>query len=88
MIFISLGHWKQRPTKTVVAQTIKFREAITKEGVKFLATYWTLGKYDTVNIFEAKDEKAAMKALMAGSELMKTETLVAVTREEALKLVE
>lgn len=88
MIFIALGRWKQRPTKAVIAQANKLRESFAKEGVKITTTYWTFGRYDTVNIFEAKDEKAAMKTLIAASELMTTETLVAVTREEALKLIE
>jgi uncharacterized protein with GYD domain len=47
-----------------------------------------LGRYDGVLITEVKDEKAAMKALLRSGDLFSTETLVAVPREEAIKLVE
>jgi hypothetical protein len=39
-------------------------------------------------LYEAPNEKAAMKAAMVRADLMNTETLVAVPREEAKKLVE
>jgi uncharacterized protein with GYD domain len=61
---------------------------LTKEGVKFIANYWTLGKYDTVAIVEAKDEKTVMKSLIRFGDVQSTETLVAVSREDAIKLVE
>ncbi len=47
----------------------------------------TLGRYDAVVIFEAPEEKAAMKESIMMSEPMKTQTLVAVPLEEAIKLV-
>jgi uncharacterized protein with GYD domain len=88
MLFIMLGRFKQKPTKATIAQLNKIRELPSKEGTKILATYWTLGRYDAVNIVEAKDEKAMMSASIRVSELMTQETMVAVTREEAVKLVE
>jgi len=59
-----------------------------KEGAKFLGHYWTLGRYDGVTIWEGKDEKAAVKALLRFGDMLSTETLVAVPREEAVKLLE
>jgi uncharacterized protein with GYD domain len=56
--------------------------------VKFKAMYWTLGRYDTIGILEALDEKAAMKAMMGVGDVASTETLVAVLREEAARLLE
>lgn len=47
-----------------------------------------LGKYDVLVIVEGKDEKTAMKSLLRFGDIVSTETYVAVTREEALKLVE
>ncbi len=88
MIFITLARWKKKPTKETVAQSAKLFEQITKEGVKILGTYWTLGRYDAIVITEGKDEKNAMKNILRFSDLLSTETLVAVTREEALKLIE
>lgn len=61
---------------------------MVKEGNKILGQYWTLGKYDAVVIIEGKDEKSAMKALVRFGDIVSTETFVAVTREEALKLLE
>ena len=87
MIFIMLGRFKQKPTKATIAQLNKLREVFAKEGVKIL-TYWTLGKYDVVNVVEAKDEKAMMSASIRVSDLITFETMPALTREEAIKLIE
>jgi len=88
MIFITLGRWKRKITKESVAQSSKLVEQMAKEGGKVLGMYWTLGRYDAVLIMEAKDEKAAMKGLLRWGDLVSTETLVAVSREEAVKLLE
>ena len=88
MIFITLGRWKGKPTKAGVAESSKLMEQMVKEGGKVLGMYWTLGRYDAILIAEGKDEKAAMKAMLRWGDLVSTETLVAVTREEAVKLLE
>jgi len=88
MIFITLARFKAKVTKESVAQSSKLVERMVKEGGKVLGMYWTLGRYDAVLIMEAKDEKAAMGVLLRWGDIVSTETLVAVTREEALKLVE
>jgi uncharacterized protein with GYD domain len=88
MIFISLARFKGKPTKEGIAKSSKLIEQMVKEGGKVLSLYWTLGRYDTVLIAEAKDEKAAMRALLRWGDLLSTETLVAVSREEAVKLLE
>ena len=56
-------------------------------GVKIHSVYWTLGRYDVVFITEAPDEKAAMAVLLQFGDDVATETLIAVPREEALKLL-
>lgn len=88
MIFISLARWKKRPTKESVAQGSKLFEQMVKEGVKIIGQYWTLGRYDAIVITEGPDEKTVMRSLLRWGDLLSTETLVAVTREEAMKLVE
>jgi uncharacterized protein with GYD domain len=45
------------------------------------------GRYDSVTIIEAPSEKEAMKALLLFQDVVKTETLVAVPRKEALELI-
>ena len=88
MIFITLAKWRKKPTKETVAQSGKLFEQQVKEGAKILGQYWTLGRYDAVVIIEAKDEKTAMKEALRWGDLISTETMVAVTREEAIKLIE
>ena len=88
MIFISLGKFRKKPTKESVAQGGKLLEHTVKEGAKILGMYWTLGRYDAVLIIEGRDEKAAMKAAVRFGDLLSTETLVAIPREEAIKLLE
>jgi uncharacterized protein with GYD domain len=88
MMFVVLGRFRKKLTKESVNEINKYIEKIAKEGVKFKAMYWLLGRYDTIGIFEAPDEKIAMKAMVGLRDVAKTETLVAVPREEAAKLLE
>ena len=87
MIFISLGRLKKTPTKEMSDQATKMLEDMEKQGIKVLGFYWTLGRYDTVLIFDAPTEKDAMKIGIGAAELVATETLVAIPREEAIKLL-
>jgi uncharacterized protein with GYD domain len=88
LIFITLGKFRQKPTKESGAQANKLFEKAVKEGAKILGMYWTLGRYDAVIIIEGRDEKVAMKTLARFGDIVSTETLVAVPREEAIKLLE
>ena len=87
MIFVSFGKFRKKPTKEMTAQVSNIMNEMKKEGVKFLEFYWTLGRYDTVVIFEAPDEKTAMKGNIKIGDFVATETLVAVRREEAHRLL-
>ena len=52
--------------------------------------YWTLGRYDAVTIVDTPDKGAiemAMKANLTSSDSIATETLVALKREDAVKLL-
>jgi uncharacterized protein with GYD domain len=88
MIFITFGKWRKKPTKEMLAQATKLFEQMAKEGNKIIGQYYTLGRYDAITIIEGKDEKTAMKWLLRWGDLISSETLVAVPREEAIKLVE
>lgn len=72
----------------MVTQGGKLVEQMVKEGSKVLGWYWTLGRYDVVLVIEGKDEKTIMRSLIRFGDLFSTETLIAVSREEAIKLVE
>ena len=88
MIFISLNKVRKKLTKEVIAEASNAIEKASEEGVKFLNIYYTLGRYDIVAIFDAPDEKIAMRMLMRLGDIEDTETLVAIPREEARKLIE
>jgi uncharacterized protein with GYD domain len=89
MIFISLGKFRKKPTKEMTTEVGKITKTVTeKEGVKIVGFYWTLGRFDTVVIMEAPDEKAAMKVNLMVNDFVSTQTMVAIPREEAIKLVE
>jgi uncharacterized protein with GYD domain len=88
MLFISLVKWRKKPTKEMVAQASKLYEQMVKEGIKIVGQYWTMGRYDGVTILEAKDEKTGMRALLRWEESLSVDTLIAIPREEATKLVE
>lgn len=47
-------------------------------GFHYQGIYWTLGKYDTVVIFEAPNEKIAMDVVFRRLDRMDVETLVAL----------
>lgn len=87
MIFICLCKWKNKPTKENTAQSTQYAEEMKKKGVKILGFYWTVGRYNSVFIFEAQNEKDALKFSIDVSEMLTVETLVAVPREEAIKLL-
>lgn len=87
MIFVNLGKFRKKPEKGNVGDTDRMMEEFKAKGVKVLNWYWTLGRYDTVFIFEAANEKEALKMSVDISEWVTTETLVAVPRQEALALL-
>ncbi len=89
MIFISLVKWKPLPTKELLAgmnNVTKTIAELEKQGIK-VDLYWTLGRYDAVAILEAPTETAAMKILLGFRDIVETETMTAVSREDAVKLV-
>ena len=82
MLFIALVKFKTKLSKEVVAQNLKDIEADTKGQVRYLGIYWTLGRYDTVILFEAPDEKVAMNLVLKRADRMEIETLVALPADE------
>jgi hypothetical protein len=47
-----------------------------------------LGRYNTVTILKFNDKKAYLKMMLAGdSEIALSETLIAVTREDTIKMI-
>jgi uncharacterized protein with GYD domain len=87
LIFISFGRFRKKPAKEVSVQVTKMLEDMKKRGIKILGFYWTLGRYDTVMILEAPNEKEAMRLSIDAADTVTTETMVAIPREEAIKLL-
>jgi len=86
LFFITLIKWKQTPTKEIIDRGTKMLEDLEKQGIK-VRPYWTLGRYDAVAFVEAPTEKDAMKILIGFSGFVDTETMVAIPRDEAIKLL-
>jgi len=78
---------RKKPDKSMAGDAAKMVEEFKKKGIKILNWYWTLGRYDTVFIFEAASEKEAMKMSIDVSEWVASETLVAIPRQEAVNLI-
>ena len=72
----------------MIAANIKTMGLDEKEGIKYHSIFWTLGRYDVIGIFEAPNEKVAMKAQLRRAEVLASETLLAIPVEEARKLIE
>ena len=87
MIFVSFGRFKKKPSKETSAGVSKMLDDMKKKGIKVIGFYWTLGRYDTVMILEALNEKEAMKLSIDAADVVSTETMVAIPREEAIKLL-
>ncbi len=87
MIFVSLGKMRRKPDKTISGYATKITDEFKKQGIKILNWYWTLGRYDTVVVFEAENEKEALRMALGVSDFVATETLVAIPRQEAIQLL-
>ena len=81
MLFIALVKFKTTLSKDVIVKNIKDIEDDEKGGVRYLGIWWTLGKYDTVVMFEAPDEKSAMNMVLKRADRMKIDTLVALSAD-------
>lgn len=92
-IFVILGTLTQEGVKTI--KNLKERQEAANKiveaaGGKIVALYYTMGRYDWVSIVEGPSIEAAMKSLFifGSGGFNKTETLVAVSGEEAVKIAE
>ena len=78
---------RKKPGKELAEQATKVIDELKNKGIKIIGWYWTLGRYDTAVIFEAANEKEALKTSLAVADIVTSETLVAIPREEAIKLL-
>ena len=87
MIFISLGKMRKKPDKQLTDNATERMEGFKQKGIKILNWYWTLGRYDVVVVFEAPEEKEALKFNLGFADIVATETMVAIQRQEAVQLL-
>ena len=78
---------RKKPVKDTANQATGIVEAMKKRGIKILGWYWTLGRYDTAVIFAAENEKEALTVSLDVADIVASETLVAIPREEAIMLL-
>ena len=91
-IFVIMGNLTEKGVKTIKDAPKRQKQAeeiIKSTGGKLLSLYYTFGKYDWVAITEGPSIEAAMKALFIFGQggTNRTRTLVAVTAEEANKII-
>ncbi len=86
MWFITLVKLRKAPTmQESEAMNKMMMEAAEKMGIKIHQGFMTLGRYDSVWISEAPDISGPMKMSMMGADSAASETLVAVSYEDAMK---
>ena len=83
MIFVIMNKFRGKATREDIERSNK----VLASEPKVLAFYWTFGRFDSVLIVEAPNEKTVMKMLVQVGDFVATETMVAVPREEARKLL-
>ncbi len=86
MLFVTLARMREKIDKETEEKANKFL-ANPPPGVKIHNVLYTLGRYDFIIIYEAPSEKEAMACGIIFGEMASTETLVAIPREEAVKLL-
>ena len=91
--FVILGTLTQEGIKTI--KNLKERQETAKKiveaaGGKIISLYYTMGRYDWVSIVEGPSIEDAMKSLFTfgSGGFNKTETLVAISGDEAVKIAE
>jgi len=86
MFFVVLAKLRGKMSPTFMEATEKTMKS-PPPGMKIHNVFWTLGQYDFVIIYEAPDEKEAIKMAVPWVEHCETQTMVAVPNEEARKLL-
>lgn len=90
--YISLVSFTQegyQNLKDTQKRAFAFAENAKKRGIFIQETYWTIGRYDIVHVFEAPDDRAAASVAFALSSMgnVRTETLRAFDADEMEKIL-
>ena len=90
--YISLVSFTQeglRNVKDTRKRAHEFAERARQQGVDIKETYWTVGRYDIVHLFEARDDAAAATVSIALSSFgnVRSETMRAFDAKEIAKIL-
>ncbi len=86
MLFVTLAKLRGKLTPAFTEATQRTLKS-PPPGLKIHNVFWTLGQYDFVIIYEASNEKEAMKMAVPWVEFCETQTMVAIPNEEARKIL-
>ena len=84
MHYIILMKLRKKPDKATLQEIQKIKDKLEKNGGML---FFTLGGYDLIWHIRAKNEVSALKIALAFSKIASTETLPAISIEDAAKLV-
>jgi len=90
--YISLVSFTQeglRNVKDTRKRASEFAENAKKQGVVVKETFWTVGRYDIIHVFEAPDDAAAATVSIALSSFgnVRSETMRAFDAKEIAKIL-
>jgi uncharacterized protein with GYD domain len=88
MRFVTLLKFRRKLTKADLAEEDKLEKEFAKRGLKVLSDFYTLGRYDNVEVVEAPDVETVMDFYLAQAHVVASETLTAVSKQKARKLFE
>ena len=76
--------------KDSVKRAEAFKAAVENSGGRFIAEYYTFGRYDIVTIVEAPNDETMISVMLATGTLgnVRSETLKAFPLSEAAKIIE
>jgi uncharacterized protein with GYD domain len=88
--FMTFSDQGIRNAKDTVQRAHQFRADLERRGCLFVSEYWTQGRYDIVETFEAPDDQTAMAALLTlcSRGNVRTETLRAFSESEMESIIQ
>ena len=90
--YISLVSYTEEGIKSIKdtgKRAKAFAEKLKKHNISMKSTFWTIGRFDIIHIYEAPDDDAAASVAFALGSMgnVRTETLRAFDLEEVTKIV-
>ena len=90
--YISLVSYTQEGLKSVKdtgRRAKAFAAKLKKKGINMKSTFWTIGRYDIIHIYDAPNDEAAASVAFALGSMgnVRTETMRTFDLEEVTKIV-